>query len=85
MRRVSAKFVPKLLRMEQKQCCLDITQDMLGNANSDPNYLKTVITRDETWVYGYNPEMKMQLSEWKHLISPRGKKHGRSTALSRSC
>jgi hypothetical protein len=34
MRRVSAKFVPKLLTMEQKQRRLEIAQDMLDNANS---------------------------------------------------
>ena len=50
MRRVSAKFVPKLLTMEQKQCHLNIAQDILDNANSDPNFLNTVITGDETWV-----------------------------------
>jgi histone-lysine N-methyltransferase SETMAR len=37
MRRVSAKFVPKLLTMEQKQRRLEIAQDMLDNANSNPN------------------------------------------------
>jgi hypothetical protein len=67
MRRVSTKFVPKRLTMEQKQCRLD----MLDNANRDPNFLNTVITGDETWVYGYDPEMKMQSSLWKHPTSPR--------------
>jgi hypothetical protein len=47
MRRVSTKFVPKLLRMEQKQSRLDIAQDMLDNANSDPNFLNTIMC-DET-------------------------------------
>jgi hypothetical protein len=28
--------------MEQKQCRLEIAQDMLDNANSNPNYLNTV-------------------------------------------
>ena len=73
MRRVSAKFVPKLVKMEQKQCRLEIAQDMLDNANSDPNFLNTVITGDETWVYGYDPETKMQSSLWKHPTSPRPK------------
>ena len=62
MRRVSTKFIPELLTMEQKQCCLDIPQDMLDIANSDPNFLNTLITGDERWVYGYDPEMKMQSS-----------------------
>jgi hypothetical protein len=52
MRRVSAKFVSKLLKMEQKQCHLDIAQDMLDNANSDPNFLNTMITGNKRGVYG---------------------------------
>ena len=55
LRRVSAKFVPKLLTMEQKQLRLEITQDMLDCVESDSNFLNTVITGDESWVYGYDP------------------------------
>ncbi|KAG7177077.1 Vasorin-like [Homarus americanus] len=29
---------------------------------------------DESWVYGYNPETKAQLSQWKSQASPRPKK-----------
>jgi len=56
MRRVSAKFVPKLLRMEQKQLRLEVSQDMLDYANSDPDFLNIVITGEVSWVYGYDPE-----------------------------
>ncbi|UYV77833.1 hypothetical protein LAZ67_15002505 [Cordylochernes scorpioides] len=31
--------------------------------NSDPHWLKYVITGDETWVYGYDPETKKQSSQ----------------------
>ena len=74
LRRVSAKFVPKLLTMEQKQLCLEIAQDMLDCIESDSNFLNTVITGDESWVYGYDPETKAQSSQWKHPSSPRPKK-----------
>jgi hypothetical protein len=53
---------------------LEIARDMLDNANSDSNFLNTVITGDETWVYGYDPETKTQSSQWKHPSSPRPKK-----------
>jgi hypothetical protein len=43
-------------------------------ANGDPEFLKTVITGDEKWVYGYDPETKVQSSQWKHSSSPRPKK-----------
>ncbi|PNF36742.1 hypothetical protein B7P43_G11567 [Cryptotermes secundus] len=74
MRRVSTKFVLKLLTMEQKQRRLEITQDMLDNANSNPNFLNTEITGDELWVYGYDPKTKMQSSQWKHPTFLRPKK-----------
>ncbi|UYV83560.1 hypothetical protein LAZ67_23001458 [Cordylochernes scorpioides] len=31
--------------------------------NSDPYWPKIVITGDETWVYGYDPETKRQLNQ----------------------
>jgi hypothetical protein len=40
----------------------------------DPEFLKTVITGDEMLVYGYDPETKMQLLQWKHSSSPGPKK-----------
>jgi outer membrane lipoprotein-sorting protein len=36
---------------------------MLEYANGDPEFLKTVITGDETWVYGYDLETKVQSSQ----------------------
>jgi hypothetical protein len=74
MCRVVAKFVPKLLSQEHQQLCLEVARDMLECANGDPEFLKTVITGDETWVYGYDPETKVQSSQWKHSSSPRPKK-----------
>jgi histone-lysine N-methyltransferase SETMAR len=74
MWRVSVKFLPKLLAMEQKQLRLEVSQDMLDYANSNPDFLNIFITGDESWVYGYNPETKAQSSQWKHSTSPRPKK-----------
>lgn len=74
MRRVAAKFVPKLLSQDQKEFRTEISRDLLQNANENPNFLKTVITGDESWVYGYDPETKAQSSQWKHPESPRPKK-----------
>ncbi|PNF42337.1 hypothetical protein B7P43_G03673, partial [Cryptotermes secundus] len=73
MRRVAAKFVPKLLSPEQQQLRLEVAQDMLECANRDPEFLKTVITGDESWVYGYDTETKVQALQWKHPTSTRPK------------
>jgi histone-lysine N-methyltransferase SETMAR len=47
LRRVSAKFLPKLRTMKQKQLRLEISQDMLVCVESNSNFLNTVITGDE--------------------------------------
>jgi transposase len=70
MCRMVAKFVPKLLSQEHQQLRLEVTWDML----EDPEFLKTVITGDETWVYRYDPDTKVQSSQWKHSSSSRPRK-----------
>jgi outer membrane lipoprotein-sorting protein len=47
---------------------------MLECANGDPEFLKTVITGDEMWVYGYDLETMVQSSQLKHSSSTRPKK-----------
>jgi hypothetical protein len=74
MCRVVAKSVPKLLLQEQQQLCREDARDMLECANKDPEFLKTVITGDEMWLYRYDSETKVQWSQWKHSSSPRPKK-----------
>jgi hypothetical protein len=36
----------------------------VDRASEDKNFLKRIITGDETWVYGYNVETKMESSQW---------------------
>ncbi|XP_065281329.1 protein GVQW3-like [Dermacentor albipictus] len=60
MKRVAAKFMPKLLTVEQKQPRVEVSQDMLDSTNSDPDFINTIITGDGSWVYGYDPETKSQ-------------------------
>lgn len=74
MRRVSAKFVLKLLNFDQKNRRMSIAQELLNDVNDDPDLLKRVITGDESWVYGYDIETKVQSSQWKSPDEPRPKK-----------
>jgi len=74
MRRVSAKFVPRLLTDDQKENRFKISKELLASANGNENFLKKIITGDETWVYGYDVETKMQSSQWMGEGSPRPKK-----------
>ena len=64
-RQMSAKFVPHVLTVEQKQQRLSISLELRDRAASDSSFLGNVITGDETWVYGYDPETRVQSSQWK--------------------
>ena len=60
-----AIFIPRLLLPEQKDHCAAVANDLTQTATNEPDFLKKVITRDEWWVYGYDPERKAQSSQWK--------------------
>jgi histone-lysine N-methyltransferase SETMAR len=70
MRHVTAKFVPRLLTPEQKEHCVTMCQGLRECAMDNPFFTSRIITGDESWVYGYNPDTKRQLSQWKSPSSP---------------
>ena len=74
IRRVTAKFVPRLLTDAQKVNRVTVSQELFDRPNADENILKNVLTGDETWVYGYDVETKEQSSQWMETFSPRLKK-----------
>ena len=77
MRRVTTKFVPYLLTAEQKDNRVSICTDLQDRAQNDPNFMSSVITGDECWVYGYDLETKQMSSQWStssSSSSPRPKK-----------
>jgi len=51
-----------------------ICQELKETAINDPTLLSNVITGDESIVYAYDPETKLQSSQWKSPGSPRPKK-----------
>ena len=64
------KIHARLLTDDQKENCLEISQELLVNANGNENFLKNIITGDETWVYECDVETKMQASQWMGKGSP---------------
>jgi [histone H3]-lysine36 N-dimethyltransferase SETMAR len=74
MRRVAAKFVPRLLTDHQREHRMEICAELKQRAEIDPNFINSIITGDETWLYGYDPETKAQSSVWQTKGSPRVKK-----------
>ena len=67
MRKICAKFVPRVLREDQKERRCHNSREMVELINS-------LVTCDESWIYSYDPEANRQNSLWKHVGSPRLKK-----------
>jgi len=57
-------------RREQRQT---IARDLFERSCEDVQFLKKLVTGDESWVYGYDLETKQQSSQWKGSTSPRPK------------
>ena len=70
MKRVCSKFVPRLLTNDQREQRQTIAGDLLERSCEDVQSLKNIVTGDEFWVYGYDPETKQELSRWKGPSSP---------------
>jgi hypothetical protein len=51
--------------VKQKETCLVAARDLQQYADQEANFMKTITTGDESWVYGYNPKTKVQSSQWK--------------------
>ena len=59
-------MVPRILTHDQKQRRLQISSDILRNAEM----FDRVITGDETWCFQYDTETKRQSMQWKTQNSP---------------
>jgi tRNA(Ile2) C34 agmatinyltransferase TiaS len=55
MRRISARLVPRLLSDNQKALHISVYRE-LKQARDDPSFISNIITGDEIWVCGYDPE-----------------------------
>ena len=56
VQKICAKFVPRVLREDQKERrCYD-SREMVELINSDPSVLDALVTCDESWIYCYDQE-----------------------------
>ena len=75
MRKLSARWVPRLLTVDQKHNRRTLSSTNLNLFEEDPaNFLKRFVTMDETWVHHFTPEATQQSKQWKHPGSPLPKK-----------
>ena len=60
MQKICAKFVPRVLKEDQKERCCHDRREMIELNNSDPVVPDALVTYDESWIYCYDPETKIQ-------------------------
>lgn len=74
-RRIYAKWVPKLLTADMKAARKEAAEQLLQRYYRDgESFILNIVTGDESWISYYDPELKMQSTEYKHKNSPHQKK-----------
>ncbi|UYV78221.1 hypothetical protein LAZ67_16000539 [Cordylochernes scorpioides] len=74
MRKVCAKLLPKVLTQDQKELRVLRCQELLDLIQNEPDFLNSVVTGNESWMFEYDPESKRQSCAWHTKSSPRPKK-----------
>ena len=71
MSKVSARWVPRNLNMQDHQQRVESSQELLEvyNANSEDFHTR-LVTGDETWLHHWDPDTKKESMQWKHPGSP---------------
>jgi len=65
-RKVSARWVPRLLNADQKLNRLEVCQRLLERYQQEgDDFLGRIVTGDESWVHHYTPESKQASMEWR--------------------
>lgn len=75
MRKLSARWVPRLLTLDQKRVRMNISNAMLAQFRRNKSeFWRRLITVDETWIHHYTPETKIQSKQWTAKGEPAPKK-----------
>lgn len=65
MKKLSARWVPRLLTKEQMRNRMVTSKECLAIFQRNPNqFLRRFVTVDETWIHHYTPETKEQSKQW---------------------
>ena len=75
MRRLCARWIPKMLTDEQKMERVRCCEQFLRQFHTEgERFLRRIVTVDETWISLYEPETKSQSTMWKTRGSQSPKK-----------
>ena len=74
-RKLSARWVSRLLTVDQKRVRMNISNALLGQfRRNNSKFQRRLITVDETWIHHYTPETKIQSKRWTGKGEPTPKK-----------
>lgn len=75
MKKLSARWVPRLLTVDQKRTRVTTSEAGLALFQRNKNeFMRRFITVDETWIHHYTPETKEQSKQWIASGEPAPKK-----------
>ena len=85
MKRVSAKFVPRLLTEDQKSNRLNVCYDLREQVGNNPQILSKVVTGDETWCTVTTRKQNKHQASGKLLILQNQSRPDKFDQMLRSC
>ena len=66
MRRICARWIPKMLNTDQKRLRVECCEQLLKRFEREgEKFMDRIVTVDETWISLYTPETKAQSTMWK--------------------
>lgn len=75
MKKLSARWVPRLLTVDQKRTRVTISEECLAKFRlNKKDFMRRFITVDETWIHHHTPETKEQSKQWIASGEPAPKK-----------
>jgi len=82
-RKLCARCVPKILMDDHKTKWMgSALKFLIRYAQEGDEFLDSIVTGDETWVFHHTPESKQQSLQWRHTHS-RGSEGWRQTSMTR--
>ena len=68
LHKICACWVPHLLTDEQKQSQVRLASQVIEKYDKcDPRRLEEIVTGDETWIYHFQPILRLKIRFWFHL------------------
>ena len=71
-RKIASRFVPHALSDDQRHERVQYAKDIIKTARRNKHFMNTILTKDKTWCFRYDPTTKSQSAEWKSPASPEG-------------